>query len=88
MENGYAAISAARGSTFSLGGVSSAESLPADGNEYYDFVFSGGTAASNTQLILNTSPAFAAVPEPTTLAIFGIGAGIAGLKARKRKRAV
>lgn len=30
----------------------------------------------------------AAVPEPTSLAIFGIGAGIAGLKARTRKRAV
>ena len=30
----------------------------------------------------------AAVPEPTSLAIFGIGAGIAGLKARRRKRAV
>ncbi len=42
--------------------------------------------ASSTQLILNTSSA--AVPEPTTLAIFGIGAGIAGLKARRRKRAV
>jgi len=30
----------------------------------------------------------AAVPEPTSLAIFGIIAGIAGLKARTRKRAV
>ncbi|MBU6387386.1 MAG: PEP-CTERM sorting domain-containing protein [Planctomycetes bacterium] len=29
-----------------------------------------------------------AVPEPSTLAIFGIGAGIAGLKARKKKRVV
>jgi hypothetical protein len=30
----------------------------------------------------------AAVPEPTSLVIFGIGAGIAGLKARRRKRTV
>ena len=30
----------------------------------------------------------AAVPEPTSLVIFGIGAGIAGLKARTRKRVV
>jgi hypothetical protein len=73
-------ISAAQGGTFSLGGVHSGE-ISGSGN--YDFASSGGFS---TQLILNTSSA--AVPEPTTLAIFGIGAGIAGLKARRRKRAV
>lgn len=76
-------ISAAQGSTFSLGGVHSGELL---GGSNYDFGFSLGADASATQLILNTSSA--AVPEPTTLAIFGLGAGIAGLKARRRKRAV
>ena len=75
-------ISAAQGGTFSLGGVHSGE---ISGSMNFDF---GGFVgdASSTQLILNTSSA--AVPEPTTLAIFGIGAGIAGLKARRRKRAV
>ena len=75
-------ISAAQGGTFSLGGVHSGE---ISGSMNFDF---GGIVgdASSTQLILNTSSA--AVPEPTTLAIFGIGAGIAGLKARRRKRAV
>lgn len=77
-----AAISAAQGGTFSLGGVHSGENL--DGNNY-DFGLSGGDATSTT-LILNTSnTSSAATPEPTTLAIFGIGAGIAGLKARRRK---
>ena len=76
-------ISAAQGSTFSLGGVHSGELL---GGENHDFGFSQFGDASATQLILNTSSA--AVPEPTSLAIFGLGAGIAGLKARRRKRAV
>ena len=74
-------ISAAKGSTFSLGGVSSAELT--EGN--HDFAFSHLGSASDTQLVLNISSA--AVPEPTTLAIFGIGAGIAGLKVRRRKPA-
>ena len=75
-------ISAAQGGTFSLGGVHSGE---ISGSMNFDFGNIFGDASS-TQLILNTSSA--AVPEPTTLAIFGIGAGIAGLKARRRKRAV
>jgi hypothetical protein len=40
---------------------------------------------STLSLSPSSSPA---VPEPSTLAIFGIGAGIAGLKARKKKRVV
>ena len=75
-------ISAAQGGTFSLEGVHSGE---ISGSMNFDFGNIVGDASS-TQLILNTSSA--AVPEPTTLAIFGIGAGIAGLKARRRKRAV
>lgn len=78
-----AGISAAQGGTFSLGGVHSGEDL---GSGNVDFGGSHNGDASSTQLILDTSPE--AVPEPTTLALFGIGAGIAGLKARRRKRAV
>ncbi|MFN9627770.1 MAG: PEP-CTERM sorting domain-containing protein [Planctomycetota bacterium] len=45
----------------------------------------------NTQNWVGTytiAPSTQAVPEPSTLAIFGIGAGIAGLKARRRKQTV
>jgi hypothetical protein len=45
----------------------------------------GATAFYSGEFSLYQSPA---VPEPSTLAIFGIGAGIAGLKARRRKQTV
>lgn len=69
-------ILAAKGGTFSLGGV-----ITGGGS---DFGFSGTGGAGDVQLTLNTAPP---VPEPTSMAIFGLGALGMAYRARRKAKA-
>jgi hypothetical protein len=86
---GIAAANAAAGGDFAIGGaITSLLAAPPPWADEYVFGFtgSGDPSDGNTRLIVEGTPANAAVPEPASLVVFGTLFSVGAIAARRKRK--